>query len=198
MSYLTPAALERELPFGAADIGVDSTEWADLLQTVIARESARIDGWADTSFAATTASASLARPAHVPTQDLPLPKRPVQSVQSVTADGTTLTEESDYTIAATHLVLSDDAAIDAWPTAYRSVTVEWTYGHDGVPGPVEDALVRLCRNAIERIQTDGLESEATGDGASYTYRLPAAVKADVHGDVTDHAVPSYHGGVMVI
>lgn len=204
--YLTATALERELPFGPADLQIDdttedadgNTAWDNLLLDVLERESSRIEGWADTTFATLEETESFGRPEHVPQRDLPLPDRPVQSVASVTVDGTALTEAEDYAIEATHLVLLDGASIRSWPTGYRPVDVTWTYGHDGVPGPVEDGLVRLCRNAVERVQTDGLESESTGDGASYNYRLPTAVQNEVQAVISDYSSPSYYSGAQVI
>jgi hypothetical protein len=205
--YLAIQELERELPYSALEFGmherndsdelVASPEWQTLLETVLGRESDRIEDWAGTVYSPQTATATAERPDHIPPRELPLPKRPVQSVQSVTVNGDELAA-ADYHAEDTHLVLLESADLRRWPTSYRSITVEWTYGFDTVPGSVEDALVRLCRHAIERVDVDGLISESTGDGASYDYRLPAEIVAEARAAVAEHGAPSYYSGAGVI
>lgn len=205
MTYITPVELERELPFGPHDLRLDdetedadgNTEWERLLLDVLGRESSRIETWAATVFETGTTSATLQRPVHVDGEDLPLPERPVVSVESVSVDGSALTEGVDYAVEDTHLVLLDGADIGRWPTERGSVSADWTFGFASPPPEVVDALVRLCRNAIERSQTDGLESESTGDGASYNYRLPGDLLAEVRPTVRAHSAPSYYGGASV-
>jgi len=205
--YLNAEELQRELPFGPYDLQIDdettdaagNTDWDNLLLDVLGRESDRVDEWASTTFVTETSTEELARPEHVPRRDLPLPARPIHSVATISVDDEgELTQGDDFAVEPTHLVLLEDADISAWPTDYRSIEAEWTHGHDAVPGEVADALVRLCRNAIERIKTDGLESESTGDGASYSYRLPSDVKAEAASAIGAHEAPSYYGGAAVI
>lgn len=203
--YLGTDELEREIPFDAIDFDVDdetedadgNTEWDNLLLGILDRESGRIEKWANTVYEVADASATLEREDHVPNRDLPLSNRPIQSVTSVTVGGDAI-DIANIHAAETHLVLLDDASISSWPTTFRSVDVEWTYGFESVPGPVEDALIRLCRNALERIQTDGLNQEQIVGGGMWNYRVPSEVLGEANAVVSAHSAPSYDSGVMVI
>ena len=203
--YVSQSELERELPFGAADLGVDdttedsdgNTDWDNLLTDLLEREAEWLEEQLGTTFERTTVTESVSRPDHVDGQDLPLPERPIADVNSVTIDGDTLSG-GNYAVEDTHLVLLDGASRRKWPTDYGAIDVEWTYGFDGAPGPVREAIVRLVRNALERIKTDGLETEATGDGASYSYRLPSDVRAAAKGTASEYEAPSYYGGAGVL
>lgn len=205
MTYVSGEDLKRELPFGAADFGIDdttedadgNTNWDNLLADLQGRETEWLEDQLGTTFQLTTATESLSRPAHADARHLPLPKRPIADVNSVTIDGDTLSG-GNYAVEDTHLVLLDGASRRKWPTDYGAVDVEWTYGYDGAPGPVRDAIVQLVRNALERIKTDGLETEATGDGASYSYRLPADVRAAAKATASEYEAPSYYGGAGVL
>lgn len=54
---------------------------------------------------------------------------------------------------------------------------------DGVPGILREAVIRLSRARLYAIETDGLESENTGDSASYNYRSPSAIRQEVMADL---------------
>lgn len=198
--YLTAEELQRELPFHAVDINPDltDTEYDQLLKDALRSESARIERWVDVEFSLTPTTEQLSRPESVPERELPLPERPIESVQSVTADGTDLTEGEDYAVEETHLVLLTDAAVNEWPTEYRSISVEWTHGYDGVPADVKEALVRLCRARLKRTHADGLESESTGDGSSVSYEPDEVMLSSVYAVVDDYDAPSYYGGASVV
>ena len=60
-----------------------------------------------------------------------------------------------------------------------------TFDED-VPGPVKDGVIRLVRSRLDRIKTDGLETESLSDGSSYGYRPPEAVRADVRSAVAKY------------
>jgi hypothetical protein len=201
--YLTVEELQRELPFHWTDINPDLTEaeYDQLLQDTLRSESARIERWVDVEFSLTHTTEQLSRPESAPERELPLPERPIESVQSVTVETTSvtdLTEGEDYAVEETHLVLLKDAAVNEWPTEYRSISVEWTHGHDGVPADVEEALVRLCRARLKRTQSDGLESESTGDGSSVSYEPDEVMLSGVYATVDDYDAPSYYGGSSVV
>ena len=206
MSYVTQSELERELPFDAADFRIDdettdadgNTEWDNLLTDILERESDRVDGWInqpgnETAFSQTTATAELSGSDG---KDLPLPKRPVQSVQSLEVDGQVV-DSSDYWVEETHLRLKPDADTRYFPSDHRSVNVEWTYGYDSVPSGVKAGVIRLARNALEQIETDGLESESVGD-ESYSYRPPADLREEVRSEVVEYRPDSYYGGSQVV
>lgn len=48
-----------------------------------------------------------------------------------------------------------------------------------VPHVIREAVIRLSRARIHEIRSDGLESENTGDNASYNYRPPGEIRAEV-------------------
>ena len=196
--YMTQSDLERELSFDRYDLRVDATPWDNLLQSILDRESSRLEDWCETVFETTSVTDTIERKEWHPTDELPLPKLPINSVTSVsTEDEGALTESTDFHIYDTYLKIEPDSTtIGAWPTDLRSVDVTWDYGYDGLPTVLEDALVRLCRNAIERTQTDGLIDESTGDGVSLTYRQPADLLTEVGRQVVRYR-PSYQGGAMV-
>lgn len=54
---------------------------------------------------------------------------------------------------------------------------------EGVPGIIREAVIRLARARLYAIETDGLESENTGDSASYNYRSPSAIRQEVMADL---------------
>lgn len=54
---------------------------------------------------------------------------------------------------------------------------------DDVPGIIREGIIRLARARLYAIETDGLESENTGDSASYNYRSLADVRAEVKSDL---------------
>lgn len=209
MPILEREAVERQLPFGRRDFDLDSDAWEQLLEGdettsgLLDRETGRIMDWVnergnETAFELTEGDDTIDGTG---TDELPLPKRPVQDVESVTVETRTRTHElvvgDDVVFEETHLALLPSAPIRQFPDRRRSVTVAWTFGYDNVPGPVEEAFVRLVRSAIDQIATDGLAQESVGDG-SYTYRPPQELRAEVVTTIREYRPPSYYGGSQVI
>lgn len=198
--YVTAEELRGELPFTAGDYPVqDEGQFNSALRRALDAASRRVEEWSGAVYATETTTRELTRSPTVAERDLPLPERPVQSVASVeveTEDGTTaLAQDDDYRVRDTHLrsVAEPTTDIDEWPTE-RPTTVEWTYGFDGAPQPVREAIIRLARNALDQIETDGYESDADG----WSYRPPRAVKEGCAGTVQNYSPPSYYSGAQVI
>jgi hypothetical protein len=200
--YLTAEELQRELPFDKADINIDLTDsdYKTLLNDVLRSESARIERWAETQFSLVTETEPLSRPKSAHERELPLPARPIASVDSVTVEGDALTEGTDYAVEETHVVLlkDNDVSLVKWPTDYRAIEVTWSHGYDGIPEDAKSALIRLCRARLKQTHSDGKKSESTGDGASVSYEPEAELKANLFATVHDHAPPSYYGGASVV
>lgn len=205
MPYVDVETIERELPFEPFDLGVDdettdadgNTAWDYLLMDVRDGAEARINAWTGTTFELVEETVETERPGHVPDRDLPLEATPIESVTSVTVEGETLAI-ADVIIHDTHLELDASADRDAWPTDRRSVEVTFTYGYQDPPQAVVDAVVRLARARLDRVQSDGLESESPGDGSSVNYRAPAELQRDVRATIQDVTAPSYGGGAMYV
>lgn len=193
--YVTTDELRAELPFDAADFPVqDTTQFDSALSRALGAASDSVETWGETVYQTETTMTALSRPVHVPDDDLPLPKRPIQSVQSIEADGTALVEDDDYVVYETHLGLLDDAALREWPTDRASVSIEWTYGYESVPEPVREAIIRLARNALDQIETDGYATDDEG----WSFRPPAAIKNECAVIVSNHDAPSYYSGAMIV
>lgn len=195
--YVSVTELKGELPFTAADFPVqDSNQFETALARALGSASDLVEKWGETVYQTETITESVARPAHVADVDLPLSKRPIQSVTSVSVEGTSLTESDDYVVVDTHLSLIDEPASDVqkWPTAPQSITVDWTYGYEEVPGPVSEAIIRLARSSLDQIETDGY----TGDDEGWQYRTPASVKAECAALVDEFSAPSYYGGASIV
>lgn len=204
--YLSVAALEDEIAYRPEALGIDDTtsdgeemsDWEQLLQRLLDEESDRIEGpnYAGTRFVPTTTSATLYGDTAAVDDDLLLRERPVRSVTSINADGTTLDVDTHVRVWETHVTLLKDAPINGWPDG--PITIEWEYGLDEPPGDVVDAVVRLVRSRLDRIQTDGLESESLPSGQSASFRPPEAIRADVRRTVARYEPDSYHSGAMVV
>lgn len=205
MPYVDIETIERELPFEPFDLGVDDSEtdadgntaWDNLL--IDARDGAedRVNTWTGTTFELLDETVQTERPAHVDDRDLPLENTPIDGVTSITVDGTDL-PTGDVIVHDTHLELAASADFDEWPTDRRSVEVSFTYGYQDPPQVVVDAVVRLARARLDRVQSDGLESESPGDGSSVNYRLPAELQRDVRATVREATAPTYGGGAMYV
>ena len=87
--------------------------------------------------------------------------------------------------------------VSGWPTDRLAVDVTYTYGHESVPASVERAIIRMVRNALDQIETDGMESDRTAS-ESYTYRPPEAIKRECVPMVADYRAPSYYGGAQKV
>lgn len=195
--YVTASELQAELPFNGADFPLqDDAQFTTALTHALETASDFVETWNETVYQLTTVTEHVSRAAHVPEPDLPLPRRPIHSVTHVDVEGTMLCEADDYRVHDTHLELVDDpvADINSWPTTTHSISVEWTYGYDGAPAPVREAIIRLARNSLDQIETDGYESDVDG----WSYRPPDAIKAECAAMIDDYDAPSYHGGIQTI
>lgn len=195
--YVTATELQAELPFDDKDYPLqDEAQFSNALNRALASASEFVESWNRTKYQSTSITESLSRPKHVPEEELPLSKRPVLDVTSVDVNGTALAESDDYLIHDTHLELVDDPVSDVyeWPTTSQSITISWSYGYDTVPEPVREAIIRLARNSLDQIETDGYESDVDG----WSYRPPDAIKSECAAMIGDYDAPSYYGGAMVI
>lgn len=198
MSYVSNQELQKELPFDADDFRLESTEWDSLLTTVVSRESDRVLGWVstegnETAFEEKTAERALSGSGD---KELPLPKRPIKSVTSLEVDGMTV-DPSDVHVEEAFIRLKSDAPVDEFPDSYRSVNVQWTYGYSSVPEPVKAGVIRLSRNGLDQIETDGVNQEAAG-GDNMSYRVPEAIKREVYHQVVDYRPESYYKGLEAL
>ena len=212
MPILAREAVERQLPFGRRQFGLSSEDWQTLLEGddtagtkgLLDRETERtmdilnVEG-NETAFEPTDETATFDGTG---TDELPLPKRPVRDVTSVSVETRTstydLTPGDDVDHEETHLVLLRDAPISAFPDRRRSVTVEWTYGYEDTPGPVEEAFIRLVRTALDQIKTDGLQQEQRDGSGSWNYRIPPEIRAEAASTIRSYRPPSYYGGAMML
>ncbi|GGL55130.1 hypothetical protein [Halocalculus aciditolerans] len=203
--YVSVEELEAELSWTAEDLGVPTTDtdgdgtpqWTNLLERLLREECERVDDWLGTTFEITTTTATLDG---TDGDELPLPKRPVQSVASVTIhteDGDTTVPVEDVVVEEAFIALLPSADVDAFPDGRRSVSVEWTYGYETVPGPVREGVIRLVRKRLAMIEEDGLKQESVGDG-SWTYQVPADVRQEVRASVARYAPPRYSPAAEVI
>lgn len=195
--YVSVVELEAELPFAHEDYPLqDESQFESALERALGAASSMVEEWAGTRYEPTDIEETIARPAHVPDSDLPLPKRPIQSIESVAVEGETLSEDDDYVVSDTHLslVAEPTSGIDEWPTDSRSITVDWSYGFDDAPEPVREVVIRLARNALDQIETDGYVS----DDAGWSYRPPTDIKAECAAIVSNYEAPSYYSGAMIV
>ena len=198
MAVVTPTDVKDELSFGAAALGITDAEFDTLLEDLIGRETERVVDEIDVALGTETTAKTLSRPASVDGWDLPLPKRPVQSVESVEINGYELAT-GEYFVAPTHLELLPAATSVRWPTDRRSITVEWTHGYPeaDIPEPVTGAIIALARSTLQEMEADGLESESV-DGDSVSYEPRDDVVARHLGRAKSFDAPSYYGGTQVI
>jgi len=196
--YVSTGELKTELPFGPGDFPVqDDTAFDAVMGRGLDAASGFVEEWAETVYASESTTATLSRPASAREHDLPLPRTPIQSVASVTVDGDPV-DATDYVVHDTHLELATADSGPAplggeWPTDRRSIAVKWTYGFTEVPAPVHEVIVRLARNRLEQIETDGIATEE-----SWTYRPPEQLKRECQAMVREFAAPEYHTGAMVV
>lgn len=201
---LNPSDVRDELAFGAEAVGMTDTKFEALLTQLIDRETDRVINEIDVVLGTETVTDRLARPTHVDEHDLPLPKRPVQSVKSVSIDtdrvsGEDVDLEVDVIVEETHLELDPSADRTRWPTDRRSITVEWTHGYpeDEIPTPIRGAIIGLVRSTLQEMEADGVESESVaGDSVSYEPREDVVAR-HLH-RAKEFDAPDYYGGAMVI
>ena len=201
---LTPSDVRDELAFGPEALGMTDTEFDALLDQLIGRETERVTDEIDVVLGAETTTESLARPTHVDEFDLPLPARPIQSVESVSIDtervsGDDVDAETDVIVEETHLELDPSADRRRWPTERRSITVEWTHGYPegDIPTPIRGAIIGLVRLTLQEMEADGVESESV-DGDSVSYEPREDVVSRHLARAKDFDAPSYYGGAQVI
>lgn len=201
---VTTAEVKDELAFGSDAVGLSDADFDSLIDSLISRETARVEDEIDVSLGTETTTEDLERPDHVNEYDLPLPSRPVQSVASVDIDtdraGGEAVASDDYTVVDdAHLELLPAADRDGWPTERRSITVEWTHGYaeGDEPNPVNGAIIGLVRHALKEIESDGIESESIG-GDSVTYELGDAVIARHLMRAKRFNEPDYYGGANLV
>ncbi len=200
---LTPSDVRDELAFGPEALGMSESGFDELLERLIDRETERVVDEIDVVLGEETVETALARPSHVEKFDLPLPKKPIQSLESVGIDADRVTGDDvsidDVIVHDTHLELDPTAKRRRWPTERRSITVEWTHGYPAgdIPGPIRGAIVGLVRLALQEIEADGVENESIGDN-SVSYELGEAVVARHLARAKQFDAPSYYGGAQVI
>jgi len=203
MSVIDAADIKDELAFGIEALGLSEDDFDSLLQRLINRETSRVKDEIDVALATTTVAETVSRRQSVDEFDLPLPRRPVQSVTSVTIDtdrvGGPAVSLDDIAIHETHLELLPSANRTVWPTERRAVEVEWTHGYpeSDVPEPIRGALIGLVRHALQEVEADGVESESL-DGHSVSYELGEAVVARHLARANQFDAPSYYGGSGVV
>ena len=200
---VTPSDVRDELAVGPDALGLTDADFDDLLQTLIDRETERVEDAIDVALTTKTTTESLSRPEHVDGPFLPLPDRPVQSVASVDIDtdrvGGASVAAEDYLVGDAALELEPGAARRSWPTGRRSITVEWTHGYPEAETPdvVAGAIIGLVRHAVQEVEADGIESESIGS-QSVTYELADAVVGRHLARAKRFDEPDFYGGVGVI
>jgi len=199
---VTPEDVKDELAFDETALGIDTAAFDDLIERLIERETARVVDEINVELEETTTTATIARGETVAVYQLPLPNRPVLSVESIElADrisGPSVGVD-DVIVESTHLELKPEADRREWPTKRRSITVEWTHGYpaDETPEPVRGAIVGLVRHALQEIESDGIESESI-DGDLVSYELAENVVDRHLWRAKDFDEPTFEGGAMVI
>jgi len=130
---------------------------------------------------------------------LPLPGRPVQSVESVELleRDTDLEIDKDVYLERHALVLDRSAPVVEWPQSRRNVRVEFTFGFDGVPARIRDVLVDLVHIRLAKDQSLPVESESVG-GDSTTYRDPGELMGAAFGTVLSETEEPHRGGVFSV
>lgn len=68
------------------------------------------------------------------------------------------------------------------------------YSQSDVPRVVQAAVITLSQSAIRQRESAGLESESTGDGASYNYRPSAQIREEVRAELAQHDFPPDEDG----
>ena len=203
MPVIEPTDIKDELAFGAKALGLSEANFDSLLQNLIRRETSRAEDAINVSLGIKTVIETVSRPASVNEFDLPLPRRPVQSVTSVSIDadrvGGPAVSPDDFAVHDTHLELLPSADRTAWPTGRRAVEVEWTHGYpeNDAPEPIRGALIGLVRQALQEVEADGVSQESL-DGHTVSYELGEAVVARHLARANQFDAPSYYDGSGVV
>lgn len=199
----TVSTVRSEIAVGPDALGLSEGDFDALLDRLIQRERERVADAIEVSLGTTTTTETLSRPGHVGSVHLPLPDRPVQSVDSVDIDtgrvsGPAVSPEA-YIVTDTHLELLPGADRARWPTARRSIEVTWTHGYpeSTIPSPVVAGIIGLVRHALTEVEGDGIESESI-DGQSVDYELGEQVVARHINRAQQFDQPAFYGGANVI
>lgn len=202
---VTVERVKTEMDLSARAVGLSEAAFDTLLADLVTRETERVADAVDVSLGMTVETASLSRPDSVADPYLPLPERPVQSVESVTlaldrvAGGPV--GDLDYLVESTHLELRPGPETDrtAWPTQRRSVTVTWTHGYMAAdqPAVIDAAIIGLVRHAVQEINSDGVESESV-DGQSVSYELAETVVSRHLDRACQFDAPGFYGGANLV
>lgn len=87
--------------------------------------------------------------------------------------------ESEYNDLLTRLLDEESERIEGEFFAARTWEQEGSPDDDPPPGPVKDGIIRLVRSRLDRIQSDGVESESTTSGHSTTFKPSAEIMEQV-------------------
>ena len=199
---LTTDDIRDELSFDERALGMDAGAFDELLDRLLDREQSRVEDAIDVALGTETVTDTLSRPSSVAREDLPLPNRPVQSVESIEISddaGGAAVAVDDVFVEDAYLELKPEADRNSWPTRRRSVIVEWTHGYpDGeTPEPVRGAIIGLVRQALQEIEADGVENESI-DGHSVSYELADDVVSRHLYRAKRFDEPSYYGGSQTV
>ncbi len=199
---VTADDVRDELAFDEIALDMDTAEFDALLEDLIGRETERVVDAIGVVLGTETATETLSRPSSVDGPFLPLPKRPVVSLESVeitdNASGPAV-GVGDVIVEDTHLELEPSAERNSWPTDRRSVSVEWTHGYpEGEePDAINGAIIGLVRHALQEIEADGVENESIG-GDSVSYELGDDVLRRHLIRAKRFDEPSFYGGSNVV
>lgn len=160
MAYATPAELATWL--NAGTFTAEETERAQLILDVV---TGLIDNEAGQAIAESTQTLTLDGTGHHPVM---LPRYPVTAVSSVTVDGDTLTEGTDYEWYRSGLIFRLDGQ---WPASRQSITVAFTAGHGTVPADIKGLTLQLA--ATTWSTSFGKTQESIGD---YSYTLAGGLQ----------------------
>ena len=203
MTVIDVTDVRDEVAFSEEALSLSESAFDAVVTRLIGRETERVEDAIDVSLGTETATETLSRPASVVEHALPLPKRPVQSVESVSIDtdrvgGAEVTAD-DYVAHETHLELLPSAERSWWPTDRRAIEVEWTHGYteSDVPDPIRGAIIGLVRQSLQEADADGIESESI-DGQSVTYELADDVVSRHLARAKRFDEPDFYGGTQVI
>ena len=109
--------------------------------------------------------------------------RPVVSITSVDADGTALTENTDYEVDREEgiLWLLPGGALTNWPVGHRVIEVELVAGFATAPPALVAITAMAVRHLWDLRQTQGYSSYSRDDYSStredVDHALPAAVRS---------------------
>lgn len=161
--------------------GIPASGEDTYLQSLLNAAAGLVDGWCNTTFVSTTATAET----HDGTGSrfLHLLHRPVISVTTVTLDTSTLsTDAYEIDYAQGTLVIPYDSEDernpriwrrsggdnDGWPVGTRNIAVTYTYGYSAVPDGVSTATCMIAAGLYQDGQRRGVSAESLGP-RSITY-----------------------------